>query len=190
MRADDPPPHACWGHACVCVVCDMCQGLIARALRGTVRAARAPPPASMRGLRSHPGVDSRTGERSAAGGKVAIAAARGAHAPPPPRSGGGVAAGRRIPTSPLPRAQRATAREGDSQTRAGATGGQVSDWRVARKLRVEGQVPMHSRVQARRGREGGKREFRGPPAPSWQRGENESPPAARWQDEDRSGGDG
>ena len=94
-----PAPHACWGHACVCVVCDMCQGLIARALRGTVRAARAPPPASMRGLRSHPGVDSRTGERSAAGGKVAIAAARGAHAPPPPQSGGGVAAGRRIPTT-------------------------------------------------------------------------------------------
>ena len=83
--------------ACVASCADS-KGLIARALRGTVRTAGAPPPASMRGSRSHPGVNSRTGERSAAGGKVAIAAARGAHAPPPPRSGGGVAAGRRIPT--------------------------------------------------------------------------------------------
>ena len=82
----------------------------------------------------------------------------------------------------------------------------MSDRRVARELRVEGQAPMHSRAQARRGREGGKRaraggreasKPRSPPARRWQHGaasgatavgeatellvgDKESPSAARW----------
>ena len=72
--------HARATCARVCVVCDMCEGVTARALRrGTgCEPPERRPPTSMRGfVRSHPGVDSRTGERSAAGAKVAIAAARG-----------------------------------------------------------------------------------------------------------------
>ena len=135
----------------------------------------------MRCLHGHPGVDSRTGERAAAGGHAAIAVT---HAPPPPRLGRGVAAGRRICTPPLHRAQRVTARKGDGQTGVGATGGQVSDRRVAVELRVGGTPATHSRAQERRGREGGNARAReggkrvSSAAPRLEG--RESPPATRW----------